>query len=115
MEFEADRIDEAERFMKRAIDLSTAQRAKAEDPRSIDGDLGRYHARLGDLYVRRDDFARAKDLYGKAVNLRPDSPEIWSKLANACDRTGDVEGAKKAREKFDEASARRAKATEIPR
>lgn len=115
VEFEADRIDEAERFMQRAIDLTTAQRAKAEDPRSIDGDLGRYNARLGDVYVRRDDFARAKELFEKAVKLRPESPEIWSKLANACDRLGDVEGAQRARARSSEANEQRLKAGGAPR
>jgi tetratricopeptide (TPR) repeat protein len=115
VEFEADRIDDAERFMKRAIELATVQRAKAEDPRSIDGDLGRYNARLGDLYARRDDFARAKELFEKAASLRPDSPEIWSKLANACDRLGDVECAKRARARAAEAEEQRKKGGGAPR
>jgi tetratricopeptide (TPR) repeat protein len=115
VEFEADAIDAAERFMKRAIELATAQRAKAADPRAIDGDLGRYHARLGDVHARRDDFARAKELYEKAAALRPESPEVWSKLANACDRLGDASGAKSARARAEAANAERQKTGGAPR
>lgn len=115
VELEADRIDDAERFMKRAIELATAQRSAAQDPRAIDGDLGRYHARLGDLYVRRDDFARARELFEKAAQLRPESPEVWSKLAAACDRLGDVEAAQQARARAAEAQEKRNKGGEALR
>jgi Flp pilus assembly protein TadD len=115
VEFEADRIDDAERFMKRAIELATAQRPEAADPRTIDGDLGRYNARLGDLYVRRDDFTHARELFEKAASLRPDSPEVWSKLAIACDRLGDVDGAKRARARALEADEQRRKGGGAPR
>jgi len=107
VEIEADRIDDAERFVTRAIELAAKQRAAAQDTRSIDGDLGRYNARLGDLFARRDDWKRAQDLFEKAAGLRPDSPEIWSKLASACQRLGDSARAATARAKADEAAGKR--------
>ncbi|MBL8859036.1 MAG: tetratricopeptide repeat protein [Planctomycetes bacterium] len=108
VEFEADRIDAAEVHLQRAIDLSTAQRAKVADPRAIDADLGRYKARLGDVYMRRDDVARAKELFASATSLRSESPEVWSKLAVACERLGDKAGAEKAWRKFTETTNLRA-------
>lgn len=102
VEFEADHIDEAERFLTRAIEWATAQRAKAADPRAIDADLGRYKARLGDVYMRRDDVVRAKEQFASAALLRSDSPEVWSKLAVACERLGDKTSAENAWRKFKE-------------
>lgn len=108
VEFEADQIDAAEKHLQRAIDLTTAQRAKVADPRTIDADLGRYKARLGDVYMRRDDVARAKELFASAASLRSESPEVWSKLAVACERLGDKSGAENAWRKFTETTNQRA-------
>lgn len=107
VEIEADRVDEAERFLGRAIELAAAARAREAGPSALDGDLGRYHARLGDVALRRDDFARARGLFERAAALRPDSPEVWSKLALACERLGDSVAAKAAREKAEETQRRR--------
>lgn len=107
VELEADRVDDAERFVTRAVELVTKQRAALPDARALDGDLGRYNARLGDIFVRREDFARAKELFEKAASLRPDSPEIWSKLASACERLGDSPCATSARAKAEEATRKR--------
>lgn len=108
VEIEADRVDDAARFLQRAIDLATAERAKAVDPRALDADLGRYHARLGDVCARRDDLHAAKEQYRKATSLRPDSPEVWSKLASTCERLGDADGAARARAEASQAEERRA-------
>jgi tetratricopeptide (TPR) repeat protein len=107
VEIEDDRAAEAERFLLRAIDLATKKRATAKDPREIDADLGRYEARLGDVYLRRDELQRAKETYARASNLRPDMPEIWSKLAGVCERLGDKAGAESARAKYDEVLKKR--------
>lgn len=110
VEIEADRIDDATRFLRRAIELATAERAKVADKRALDGDLGRYSARLGDVFARRDDYRGAKEQYEKATSLRPDSPEVWSKLASACERLGDADGAARARSEAAQAEARRSAA-----
>lgn len=102
VEIEADHPDLAEKFLQRAIDLATKKRAASPDPRSIDADLGRYYARLGDVYVRRDDNQRARDAFEQAAKLRDDMTEIWSKLALARERSGDAAGAAAARARYDE-------------
>jgi tetratricopeptide (TPR) repeat protein len=102
VEIEADRPDAAERFIQRAIDLASKKLATAQDPRPVDADLGRYYARLGDVYVRRDETALAREAFEKAAKLRDDMPEIWSKLALVRERMGDSEAAKAARAKYDE-------------
>jgi tetratricopeptide (TPR) repeat protein len=102
VEIEADHPDPAEHFLQRAIDLATKKRATAQDPRPIDADLGRYYARLGDVYVRRDDNARAREAFERAAKLRDDMSEIWSKLALARERAGDTAGAAAARAKYEE-------------
>lgn len=115
VEFEADRIDSAEQFIRGAIERANKQRASTQDPRDIDADLGRYHARLGDVFVRRDDLARAKEMFAKAALLRSDSPEIWSKLASVCERLGDEAGALEARRQYESALEKRKNAGNKPR
>jgi tetratricopeptide (TPR) repeat protein len=115
VELEDDRVDAAERFFESAIALAEKQKANARDPRAIDDDLGRYYARLGDVFVRRDDYPRAKAAFTKATELRSDIPDTWHKLKVACERTGDAAGAARAQKRFDEVSAARAKGLPPPR
>ena len=108
VELEDDRVDAAERCFERAIAIAEKKKALMQDARSVDDDLGRYYARLGDVFVRRDDYVRAKAAFTKATELRADIPDTWHKLAVACERTGDAAGATRARKVFDDLTAARA-------
>jgi tetratricopeptide (TPR) repeat protein len=114
VEIEADSPDAAERYVQRAIDLAQKKRATSKDPRAVDADLGRYFARLGDVYVRRDETARAREAFEKAVSLRDDMPEIWSKVALVRERMGDSAAAAAARAKYEELS-RKGAGSSVPR
>lgn len=107
VELEDDRVDEAERFIQRAIALTEAAREAAREPRALDADLGRFRARLGDVYWRRDDLARARAEYEAATRLRPDIPDTWHKLELALERAGDADGAARAREAWQRALSQR--------
>lgn len=115
VEIEADRVTEAEAFLRRAIELASAARAAAKGPSSLDGDLGRYQARLGDVLVRVERLADARSAFAEATRLRPDSPEVWNKLAQTCERLGDRAAADDARRRGAEAAARRDAAGGAPR
>lgn len=115
VEFEDDHVDAAERFLRRAIELLTAERASSKSPAMFDAGLGRYQARLGDVLMRLDRVSEARATLTEAARLRPDMPEIWMKLANACERLGDRDGAAHARRRYEEATATRAGAGSGPK
>lgn len=89
---EESRLGDAESALQRALDLAgdglpgRPMRAKAL-------------VRLGDVAVMRDRFADAVDLYEEAVSIRPDQPEVWTKLARAYERVDRASDAASARER----------------
>lgn len=91
---EENRIGDAESALQRALDLAGDElpgrpmRAKAL-------------VRLGDVAVLRDRFADAVDLYEEAVSIRPDQPEVWTKLARAYERVNRAADATTARGRAD--------------
>jgi tetratricopeptide (TPR) repeat protein len=89
-----DEVDAARGRFETTIRLATAQ---ADPPMA-----GRAHARLGDLWVRLDDLARAKQELETALALFPEEAEAWFKLSRVLQRLGDEEGAEAARERFGE-------------
>jgi len=115
VEFEDDHVDEAARHIGRAVETLAKLRASSKAPAEFDGDLGRYRARLGDVLMRQDRVSDARATFSEAARLRPDSPEIWMKLANACERLGDRAGADTARRRYEEATAKRSGAGSAPR
>lgn len=87
---EEDRIDEAERRFRRVIDL------QKNDPR-LRRDLGKAHARLGDVLLRREQLAEAEEQFRLAVTAWPNHYEAWAKLARTLDRQGKELEADRAR------------------
>jgi len=98
---EESRLGDAESALQRALDLAG------------DGLPGRPMraktlVRLGDVAVLRDRFADAVDLYEESVSIRPDQPEVWTKLARAyerVDRPADATAARERAERLVPASA----------
>ena len=87
---EEDRVEEAERLLRRAIELQEGN-PKAKR------DLAKAHTRLGDLLVRRDDVAGAEEEFRRAVTMWPNHYEAWAKLARSLDRQGKSVQAERAR------------------
>lgn len=104
--FERDRGEEAERVLRRAIEL--AQRAPGARR-----DVARYQARLGDVYLRRDDLPQARAAFESSVALAPDLAEPWHKLALVLRRLGDTAGAEQAQARSRDARARREAQREV--
>lgn len=95
IDLDRDRVDAAREQFETTVRLATEQ----DDPPMA----GRAHARLGDLYVRLDDLARAKRELELALELVPGESEALYKLSRVLRRLGDDEGAEAARERFEEA------------
>ncbi len=51
-------------------------------------DLGRLFEERGDKQAKRGDFARAAELFGRALERDPDHPDVLWKLAGALEKTG---------------------------
>lgn len=104
---EEDRIDDAERLFRRAIELQTG------DPR-LARDVAKAKVRLADIHVRRDTFDDAVVELEAAVALWPDHYEAWLKLARVYARLGREADAENARAKSDEAMKRVGRAGPAP-
>lgn len=87
---EEDRTDDAEKLLRRAIEI------QSKDPRAK-RDLAKAHARLGDLYTRLDRAEDAENELREAVRLYPNHYEAWAKLARVLDGEGKSEQAERAR------------------
>jgi tetratricopeptide (TPR) repeat protein len=105
-----DHVDDAEARFLRAISLAEAK--DAAPSADLREDVARYHARLADVYLRRDDLPRARTALERSVELWPDHFEPWHKLSRVLERMGDAAGAARAREKS--AEALRAKGRKAP-
>jgi tetratricopeptide (TPR) repeat protein len=105
---EADRVDEAEENFRRAIGLAEARAGGGEPSPALREDLARYQARLGDVYLRREDLPSARAALQRSVDLWPDHFEPWHKLAGVLRRLGDTAAADRAQARYDEALRRRA-------
>ncbi len=89
--YEEDDLDEAVTRFNRTIASAVA----AKDARTE----GKARARLGDVYIRRDELVKAREELLKAVELRPDAYEAYFKLSRVFERLGDRDKAKWARER----------------
>lgn len=96
---EEDRIDDAERLFRRAIEL------QKNDPR-LARDTAKARVRLADIHVRRDLFDEAAAELEAALALWPDHYEAWLKLARVYARLGRDADAETARTRSDEAMKR---------
>lgn len=76
-----DRLDDAERFFRAALDGFTKPAAKPADQ-------SRVLVRMSDLALRRDQPIEAEALLDRAAQANPLQPETWAKLARVRDRLG---------------------------
>ncbi len=86
---EADRLDEAERRFRRAIEV------QAPDPRRRK-EVAKAHARLGDVYLRRDELEAARAELDTAVRLWPQHYTAFFKLSRVLTRLGEQAAAEEA-------------------
>jgi tetratricopeptide (TPR) repeat protein len=104
---EQDQADEAETRFLRAIALVEEKSKGSPMPASLREDLARYQARLADVYLRRDELAKARAALERSVELWPDHYEPWHKLARVLERLGDSAGAERAQARSEAAFAKR--------
>lgn len=104
---EEDRADEAVGHFTRATELAEGGAVGGRLPPALRRDVARYQARLGDAHLRRNQPGLARAAFERSVNLAPDLPEPWHKLASVLRRLGDAAGAEAAAARFAEASRRR--------
>ena len=90
---EADQLDEAERRFRQAIDL------QSDNPRR-QRDVAKAHARLADLYIRREQLAQAKTHLQTATNLWPRHYAAYYKLHLVLNRLGEPEAAEEAFQQY---------------
>ena len=90
---EVDGLDEAERRFNRAIEL------QADNPRRRP-DVAKAHARLGDLYIRREQLELAKEHLLDATNLWPQHYAAYYKLHLVLTRLDEPEAAQRAFQQY---------------
>jgi tetratricopeptide (TPR) repeat protein len=104
IDFDEDRLDDAEQHFRKAIELHEAVRSRDPSGRARSREVAKARARLADVLIRRDDFPAARDELQQAAALLP-APEIWHKLHDVLLRLGDEAGAAQALLRRDEARA----------
>ena len=90
---DADQLDEAERRFRHAIDL------QSDNPKR-QRDVAKAHARLGDLYIRREQLESAKTHLQTATNLWPQHYAAYYKLHLVLNRLGEREAAEEAFQQY---------------
>jgi tetratricopeptide (TPR) repeat protein len=56
------------------------------------------YMRLGQIYLKLEDFKKARETFENAIQINPFNPEVHVGMANACEMLGDSSGAAKERE-----------------
>jgi Tfp pilus assembly protein PilF len=90
---DADQLDEAERRFRKAIEL------QADNPMRR-RDVAKAHARLGDLYIRRERLELAKGHLLDATTLWPQHYAAYYKLHLVLNRLGEPEAAQEAFQQY---------------
>ncbi len=90
---DADQLNEAERRFRKAIDL------QSDNPRR-QRDVAKAHARLADLYIRREQLESAKTHLQTATKLWPQHYAAYYKLHLVLNRLGEPEAAENAYEQY---------------
>jgi tetratricopeptide (TPR) repeat protein len=111
IDLEEDRATDARMRIARAIALAQRRLTEAAQAADARRDLGRYHARLADACLRMDELEAARAALESAVEFAPELAEPWSKLAHVLVRLGDEDAAARARDRWRELEAARAKGT----
>ncbi|MCZ6611316.1 MAG: tetratricopeptide repeat protein [Planctomycetota bacterium] len=87
--FDEDRLDDAELRFRTAIKL------QADNPRRV-RDVSKAHARLADVYIRRNALEDAKAQLQLATDLWPEHYAAFYKLSRVLTRLGEIEAAEEA-------------------
>lgn len=106
IDFDRDDVESAAGRFKEVIRLareahSTSTEAKAR-------------ARLADVLIRLDEWAKAKTELERSIELNPENYETYFKLSRVLERLGDEKGAERARRRHDEVRRRRRSAPPSP-
>jgi tetratricopeptide (TPR) repeat protein/thiol-disulfide isomerase/thioredoxin len=90
-QFARDGIDAAEEYAVRSVDLSltTAPTAAVR----LDADLASVYAAIGYVELQAGDLVAARAAMNRALELRPNSPEIQFRIGALAEAEGDVEAA----------------------
>jgi len=103
--FDEDRLDDAEREFRRAIELHTAMMQRDPAGRARVREVTKSRARLADVLMRREQWAEARVELEQAVALWPAQPDVWHKLHDVLLRLGEQPAAAEALRHRDEARA----------
>jgi Tfp pilus assembly protein PilF len=94
IDLDEDRLDDAEAQFRRAIEL------QQDNPRRRK-DVSKAHARLADVYMRRDDLAAARTELETATRLWPHHYTAFYKLSRVLNRLGEAEAAEEAYRQYE--------------
>ncbi|MHC4102923.1 MAG: hypothetical protein ACYSW1_18815 [Planctomycetota bacterium] len=89
IDLDEDRLEPAEQRFRRAIEL------QADDPRRRK-DVSKAHARLADVYIRRDEIEAARAELEIATKLWPQHYTAFYKRSRVLNRLGQTEAAQQA-------------------
>jgi thiol-disulfide isomerase/thioredoxin len=90
-QFARDGIDAAEEYAVRSVDLSLTTAATAAV--RLDADLAWVYAAIGYVELQAGDLVAARDAMNRALELRPNWPEIQFQTGALAEAEGDVEAA----------------------
>lgn len=91
--FDADRLDEAERRYRRAIELQEGNRGRVAE-------VAKAHARLADVHLRRDELEQARAELEFATGMWPQHYAAFYKLSMVLARLGEQEAAQRAFDQY---------------
>jgi tetratricopeptide (TPR) repeat protein len=93
IDFDEDRLDDAQQRFRRAIELQQGNTGRRAD-------VSKAHARLADVYIRRDELAAARAELETATQLWPQHYAAFYKLSRVLTRLGETEAAAAAFRKY---------------
>ncbi len=93
IDLDEDRLDDAERRFRRAIELQAGNPRRGKD-------VSKAHARLADIHIRRDDLPAARAELIAATGLWPEHYAAFYKLSRVLRRLGENEAADEAFESY---------------
>lgn len=107
IEMELDQLDEAEKNFQTAIDL------QKDNPRRV-RDVAKVHARLADIFIRRENFNQAQDELEQALKLWPQHYIAHYKLSVVLNRLGKELEAQEAYKRYKSGKAQAAIRRGVP-
>ena len=92
IELDGEDLTRAEGLLRRVVMLSRANRDAERQALA--------HARLADVYLRRDKPSRARLELDRSLELAPDDPRVHFKMSRVLQLLGDTEGAEASRRQY---------------